>query len=398
MAHPASAQVFEQRGFAEVRGYFYPQTVPPDDTDLVVETLVRWEPTVRPRSWLRVAVGVDVRIDSHNQVERRWTVDWWDRGIKRPPISIRRLSVQANKGPFSVEAGKQFIRWGKADILNPTDRFAPRDYLNVVDNDFLAVTGVRGTFAGKENSIDVVWVPRLTPSRLPLFGQRWSFLPEDARRFADILDLGARYPEGSQIGTRWNHVGRGFELSLSFYNGFNHLPLLEKGPFDPMTGNGLIRTYPQLRMYGGDMAVPTRWFTIKGEVGYFTSNDLASDEYGVYVIQLERQAGEWQFVAGYSGDFVTRHGAAQQFSADRGLSRALLGRASYTIDTNQSLTFEAAVRRTGDGAWVKAQYSRAIGQHWRATVEGNLIRGDSTDFLGQYRRNSHVNVTLRYSF
>jgi hypothetical protein len=50
---------------------------------------------------------------------------------------VRRLSATAHKGPLTFEAGKQFIRWGKTDIVTPTDRFAPRDYLTVVDNDFL---------------------------------------------------------------------------------------------------------------------------------------------------------------------------------------------------------------------------------------------------------------------
>jgi D-serine dehydratase len=40
--------------------------------------------------------------------------------------------------------GKQFVRWGKADIVTPTDHFAPRDFLGVIDNEFLPVTGVRG--------------------------------------------------------------------------------------------------------------------------------------------------------------------------------------------------------------------------------------------------------------
>ena len=36
-------------------------------------------------------------------------------------------------GGFTLDVGKQFIRWGRADVLNPTDRFAPRDFLNVID-------------------------------------------------------------------------------------------------------------------------------------------------------------------------------------------------------------------------------------------------------------------------
>jgi hypothetical protein len=62
------------------------------------------------------------------------------------------------------------------------------------------------------------------------------------------------------------------------------------------------------------------------------------------------------------------------------------------------LTFEAAVRRNGAGSWVKGEYSQARGNHWRTTLEANWIRGRTDDFLGQYRRNSNLNLALRYSF
>ena len=48
--------------------------------------------------------------------------------------------------------------------------------------------------------------------------------------------------------------------------------------------------------------------------------------------------------------------------------------------------------------YAKAEYSQAQGQHWRATVTGAAIAGHRDDFLGQYRRNSHVVAALRYSF
>ena len=74
--------------------------------------------------------------------------------------------------------GKQPVRWGKTDILVPTDRFAPRDYLEVTDNDFLGVTGARVLYEKSGNTVDVVWLPRFTPSRLPLLGTRWAPVPE----------------------------------------------------------------------------------------------------------------------------------------------------------------------------------------------------------------------------
>ena len=137
---------------------------------------------------------------------------------------------------------------------------------------------------------------------------------------------------------------------------------------------------------------------MKGEVAYVTSASSVTDEYVLYVIQVERQTGEWVLVGGYAGEAVTANRASLVFAPDRGLTRSVLGRASYAIDPNRSLAFEAAVRQNLGGAYGKVEYSQAYGQHWRATFAGVAIGGDQDDFLGQYRRNSHVSVALRYSF
>jgi hypothetical protein len=116
-------------------------------------------------------------------------------------------------------------------------------------------------------------------------------------------------------------------------------------------------------------------------------------------VQLERQAGEWFFVGGYGGEVITEKGTqSADFNPVRGLTRTILARAGYTIDVNRSIAFETAIRENFDGFWSKAEYSQAFGQHWRVTTGVTIIRGKPTDFLGQYRLNSHAVVTVRYSF
>jgi hypothetical protein len=137
---------------------------------------------------------------------------------------------------------------------------------------------------------------------------------------------------------------------------------------------------------------------VKTEAAYFTSRTRTADEYFQYVIQLERQSGEWSFVGGYAGEHVTEKRTPLDFAPDRGLARAFLGRAGYTIDANRSVALEAAIRQNGEGVWVRAEYSQLLGQHWRATAAFSLIRGNEDDFLGQYRRNSHLSLAFRYSF
>jgi hypothetical protein len=391
------AQNFEQRGFIENQTVFYPQSAPNDSSVAVDSMLLRWEGSYKFTPWFTLAGSFDARTDSHRETARDASVDLDDRSILRPAFSVRRLSARLHRGKLTAEIGRQFIRWGKTDILTPTDRFAPGDYLSsVVDSDFLGVAATRLTYESGGDTIDLVWQPWFTPSRTPLLNQRWTALPPEAAGIS-IVDAGARYPGGSQYGARWNHVGAGYEYSLCFFDGFNNLPQFS-ATFDPLSSSvALQRYYPQLRLYGGDAAIPLTWFTVKGEAAYFTSSTPGTDEYALYVVQLERQVKEWSFVGGYAGEAVTRSsGNPLQFAPDRGFARSFVGRAGLTIDVNRSLSVEAAVRAAG--SFVRFEYSQGFGQHWRATGGWAWIRGDMTDFLGQYHRNSYGLLSIRYSF
>jgi hypothetical protein len=396
-AQSVSGPVFEQRGFLENQGLFYPQDTPNDPANLVDQALLRWEASIRPSSWFKLAGSFDARADTHKQVDREGAVSLDDRRIQRPALAMRQLSVTLHKGIVTAEIGRQFIRWGKTDILTPTDRFAPRDYLSsVVDSNFLGVVAGRVTISGANDSLDLVWQPWFTPSRTPLLNQRWTVLPPEAGGI-NIVDAGARYPGGPQFGARWNHIAAGYEYSLSYFRGFNTLPLFD-GRLDPTALTLRVqRFYPNMRMYGGDAAVQLRWVTIKGEGGYFTTTTPNTQEYVLYVVQLERQLREWSFVGGYAGSILTNGPEnVAQFAPDRGFAKSFVGRAALTIDVNRSLAVETAIR--AEGSFVRFEYSQTFGEHWRVTPGVAWIRGEKADFLGQYRLNSYASLAVRYSF
>jgi len=388
---PLAAQTFSQRGYLESDLTLYPETAPNDSGQAVDDSLFRYEASYQALPWLRLAGSFDARFDTHEQAERTARLDWQDRSLQRPALSLREFNATITKGKLTAEFGKQFIRWGKADILNPTDRFAPKDFLTVTDPDFLAVLAARVTYDTGTDSFDFVWQPRFTPSRTPLINERWTVLPQTVAGIS-LVDLGAEYPGRSAFRARWNHIGSGYEFSASFYDGFNSLPVFQ-GALD-----GFFRTYPELRLYGADAAVPLRWFTVKAEAAYYTSPDRQQDEYVIYVLQFERQIKELSIVAGYAGDAITARTPTLQFSPELGFARAILAHAQYTIDSNRSVAVDAAVRQNGRGSWIRAEYSQSFGQHWRATAGYSWIRGDDGDFLGQFHRNSFGLLALRYSF
>jgi hypothetical protein len=389
------AQTFSERGYLETRLTLYPETAQNDSGHAVFESLLRYEPSWKPKPWFKLNASFDARVDTHDQVDRSLHPNWPDRSIERPALSVRRLSAIVSHGKFTAEIGKQFVRWGKADILNPTDRFAPKDFLSVIDTQVLAITAARLTYNTGSDSFDFVWQPFFTPSRTPLLDQRWTVLPATLDGVA-LHDSGSVIPGRSSFGGRWNHVGAGYEFSLSYYDGFNHLPLFDASL--GVTGIDLRRVYPSLRLYGGDAAIPLRWFTVKTEIAWFSSPKNQEDEYVLYVLQFERQIRELTLVGGYAGDVITSRSGALQFSPERGFARAFLERAMYQIDPNRSVSLDVDVRQNGRGSFVRFEYSHAFGQHWRATAGFAWLRGSEGDFLGQYHRNSHGILALRYSF
>jgi hypothetical protein len=252
------------------------------------------------------------------------------------------------------------------------------------------------------HAFEAVWSPRLKASRSPRIRQRWAPIDAAATLVA-VAAGGTLVPSGSQSGVRWSHVGRSVEYAISYFHGFNHLPVVQT-TFQPRPPAAVVtRVFPPIRSAGADVAVPTRWFIVKAEAAYFDARGaeqpaVASDDYLLYVVQIERQSGEWFFVGGYAGELVMKARAAETFGPDRGLSRAFIGRASYTIGPTRSVAFEGAVRQTGGGVYARAEYSQAYGQRWRLTGAGIALEGRDDDFLGRYRRNSHATVTLRFSF
>jgi len=395
------AQTLTQRGFADGGVFLFPQETPNDRERAVGDLLVRDEIFVKPTGWLQFAAGIDLRANSHDQVDDQWALDLADRRALRPRLALRRLAATFTHRALTIDAGKQFIRWGKTDIVTPTDRFAPRDFLNVVDTEFLPVAGVRGVVQAGANAVEAVWVPRFTPSRVPLIDQRWTAVPSEFAAVR-VIDAGASLPDRSQAGLRFSRIAERVEYSLSFFDGFNHLPNVSvipaPTPLGAVPALAVRRAYPSIRSYGGDAALPAKLLTIKAEAAYFTSPSADTDEYVLYVVQLERQTGEWLIVGGYAGEAVTARRSTLAFAPDRGLTRSIVARASYTIGPTESIAFEGAVRQNADGMYAKAEYSQARGQHWRTTIAAVAIGGRAGDFLGQYRRNSHVKASLRYSF
>ena len=391
---PARAQRLTYRGFADAGLLFYPRTAPNDDTRLVADAVARVEPTLNVRPGIRIASSFEARSDTHEMSGAG--VRYWDRTRRRPSFAARTLVLTLSKGLVTLDAGKQFVRWGQSDIISPTDYFTPRDFLITATTEILGVTAARLTVGNDRDSVELVYTPRLTSSRAPLLDQRWVGLGASAVG-RPLIDAGTTFPSGGQFGARYRRTGR-VEYSVSFFQGPHHLPLLDARPRAQDGALLVSRTHPEVRGWGGDMAATVPGLTLKAEAAWLQARDKDADDYGLWVVQMERQQGEWLAIGGYVGEWVTEARGRLRFAADRGLARSVMARVSRSFDDGGALSIEGVARQNGDGFYLKTEYSRTWRGGVRLTFQALALGGADGDFLGQYRRNSLGGARARWSF
>lgn len=395
----ASAQAeFTQRGFIELRGFGYPQATLDDAGPAVGELRFVYEGVARFNQFWSAAYGIEGDSDTHRQDRRDAGLFWFDRSLRRPLISVRRLSIRYAGERWNLEAGKQVIRWGHTDLWCPTDRFAPRDYLYPLETEYLAVTAARVAYRAGDKTVEAVYVPRFTPTRLPIPYTRWlQALPADYTGYS-FRDVGNAYPGGGQFGVRFRQNTARTDYSLMYFEGFDHTPSLALF-YNPYTDLiKLRRIYPRTHMAGGGVSSVVRGVVLRGEAAWFGSPTPYTDNYIQYAVEGERTQGRITAILGYAGEALTADRAKNRLAMDRALTDVFVGRVLCRVNDRNEVSGEYLIRRLGDGYGWKAAYTRHLGNNWSVTAGGVWIGGGVENIFGNYVHNSHVLLTLRYSF
>ena len=389
--------IWWQRGFVENRTLYYPQPAKNDSTLWVNESLLRWEFGLRLGGSWKIYGGLDAQTDTHDQVLRSLHLSLFDRDLKRPPFALRTLFAQYTRGPFRLEAGKQVLRWGVADLFPPTDTFAARDALSPSGADYLGTWAVRGVYDSGPGSVEILYFPRFTPSRAPLAEQRWVIAPASTA-FYRLRFEGVEYPGGPQFGVRYHRILSPVEFSGCYFEGFQNFPSL------PVTYLVLPRileyrgVYPKNRMVGADVTAPWRGVLWKAESSYTRSLTNLADDYWVFVVQAERLRDKWQWTAGYTGAFRVEDRHTSQLPVNRSFTKSFSGRVSWSPISKNLLSAESFLQQNGKAFVCRLLYSRELARSFRATAGYIWITGSPDELIGTYHINSYATMQFRYSF
>lgn len=411
---------FEAGGFLDTSSVVYARTPNPSDAYAAGATHFQLWSHAKLSDRISWRGQVDFRLDTHLDVDRHRWLDLSERGLRRPAGEISEFYFDLKLGRVDLRAGKQQIRWGRADGYNPTDNLLPYDYLDTFNDERLAVPALKAdAYLGKAQ-LEAAWAPFYTPTRLPLFGQRWfprlpttqtvSLAPQEPPTEVELSyrDAGGALPArtfgNGQWGIRWNQLLPRAEFSFSYFDGFDDIAFFRPSIMpvllapQPQFLVSLNREYFRVRVAGADFASELGPFGIRGEMAYFDQTDPTNLDRLLFVVGLDRSWGDWFAIVQYMGQKVSGSAQNEPVFPDLGLRSTMLWRVERTLSPSRSLEVKGALRLRDGDFFIQPMYSVALANKWRLKIGATIFGGPEDGYLGQFRDNSHLIVQLRYTF
>ncbi len=176
---------------------------------------------------------------------------------------VREALIDIDAGDLNLRAGRQIIAWGRADRINPTDYFSPRDFtLFTVDDDEQrnGLNAVQARYALNQTLTLTGVVADFQAHRLPM--GRFNKLGALAQNVQT-----QHPPKQAQWAIKLDHSGKGVDGSISYFSGYDPMP--HYGAEILATGLPLLhREYPHTQILGADFAFATGAWTMRGEFSH----------------------------------------------------------------------------------------------------------------------------------
>ncbi len=209
--------------------------------------------------------SADGAIDRLSEEEKRWL------------FNAKEASVSFSDGPVTLSVGKQVLDWSVTDTVSPSDLLSPFDLERPIDRERIGIFSVILKVGDEEKFSELVFVPKVTPSRLPQ--GNWNLFPED------VLVAKQEVDSQPQIAFRGKYLWQDFDLGVIYYHGIAFSPNARGEK--TLTGFVLVPFYDQLDAGVVSVSKELLGFIVRAEVGYFDHE--TGDDFFSYVVSLDRE-------------------------------------------------------------------------------------------------------------
>ncbi len=176
--------------------------------------------------------------------------------------------IDLNLRPFKLRIGRQFIFWGKNEWNSPTDVIIPWDFENIsseTEDYRVPLTMIQGIAEFKGIRIQGIFNPIFTPNKVTFQSTPFIYFEKEI--------LPEKKISNSEFGGKISFNLKGWDLSLSAWNGFDKFPSVYFS-FDPLQKIAKATPkYLRLKMFGFDMEKIWGSYGLKGEFSYNQTED-----------------------------------------------------------------------------------------------------------------------------
>lgn len=321
---------------------------------------------------------------------RRWMAD------------VRETYLDYRHEWLSVRIGKQIFDWSVTDTVSPSDNINPRDWTDILQSERVGVPAACLRI-GYNTYGELVYVPWLTPSKLPVIGGRWE------RDLPPGLINGEQEIPGrdhGQVSVRAGATLEGFDFGAVYHRGYGYSPSFKLSPASD-TSFELVPVYRLEEVYSSSAAGALGAFNARCELGYFKQRD--EDDFLQYVLGIDR---EWSGIVRpvdslyvlvqYANETVIQHDNPVGFPTidfRRILANAVMEKLTYSFDSQRTWTIKLeGAYNLGDGdsffepaiIWRKRSFELEAGV--------NILSGGESTFFGGYGSNDRLYSKMTFKF
>jgi hypothetical protein len=332
---------------------------------------------------------------------------------------VSELFVSCVKPGFDIQVGKQIIKWGKADAINPTSYFNPYDLTeNLLKDDdelFPGIPALSGKILFGDYSLKAVIAPFHTPPEFPEPKSPWAFsypdtllLPTTFRNKSKDIYTSA---ENTGLGLRFTGATSGLDFSVSCYHGPDRdITLVPELNGDHSTIE-ISPHYEVINTLGADIAVSYGNFTFQGEATFTRDKPAVPDplKTGVFPHKVETEPfvywtggvtwltpSDYTIIVEYIEGFYTRGNNYYYEPFFSGLVSASLKKQFF--NETFSVDIQGLYNINHKDSVVMPEFEWSLSDSLKLSLLATIFSGKRTTLFGSYEKNDNAGLKLKYFF
>ncbi|MFT7531115.1 MAG: hypothetical protein ACI9FD_002126 [Gammaproteobacteria bacterium] len=410
-------------GVIEVGSGYYPQNSDFDSDSLTLETRLRYEQNWQLTDNSTLLFKPRLGLDNGNLYGGTATLH--ENNKSRSTFAIEELTFTQYVNNFEFSVGKQIFSWGMGDMYNSSDHVNSVDTLDPLDNLKLGQWGTSLLYLGNSSNINLVYIPRRSPSRLPQQNNRW-FRSVQAIQTAAAAELGFtpeinlerqidRHSASSGVQITSSQWLPNWDVELSYFHSQDatgvYLPEVNGTRLD------LIRMFPSFDEASLGLSTAVGEYTFHSITSYRnTKNNQQDDDYFTFIVGARRTFYTSDFDAPeliqniedvtlgveYVKEKISHHRDPDSNFVNTGFGRTLTNSILMSLELKFSedtlLAFGVIENFDKQDRYFSMEFSHQFNDDFKISIGLDLLNGTSDSLFGEWTKNDRLYLIASHHF